>query len=253
MIGLNKIKRLIINKNNKAGRNNNGRITVRRRGGGHKRLYRKIDFNFLSTKYKILSNEYDPNRNSLISTVKCLNSGNFNYILSIKDLNPGVIVSTKSSSLINGGRYFLKDLPSNYLLSNVELQPQKGGQISRSSGMFCKILHKNYEKSLVKIKLPSLEERFVPMDCKATAGSIHNNFFHLKKLKKAGNSRWLGLKPKVRGVAMNPVDHPHGGGQGKTSGGRCSVTPWGHITIGKVTRAKRKFTNSLIFKNRRQF
>ena len=115
MIGLNKIKRLIINKNNKAGRNNNGRITVRRRGGGHKRLYRKIDFNFLSTKYKILSNEYDPNRNSLISVVKCLNSGNFNYILSVKDLNPGDIVNTKDV-IINGGRYFLKDLPSNYLI-----------------------------------------------------------------------------------------------------------------------------------------
>lgn len=252
MIGLNKIKRLIVNKNNKAGRNNNGRITVRRRGGGHKRLYRKIDFNFLSTKYKILSNEYDPNRNSLISVVKCLNSGNFNYILSVKDLNPGDIVNTKDV-LINGGRYFLKDLPSNYLISNIEFKPKKGGQIARSSGMFCKILQKNYEKSLVKIKLPSLEERFIPMDCKATVGSIHNNFFHLKKLKKAGNSRWLGLRPKVRGVAMNPIDHPHGGGQGKTSGGRCSVTPWGHITIGKVTRAKRKFTNSLIFKNRRQF
>lgn len=249
---INKIKKLISSKNNKAGRNHHGRITVRRRGGGHKRLYRKINFNFLSTKYKVLSHEYDPNRNSTISVIKCLNSGDFSYMLSVKDLKPGDIINSKNR-IVNGGRYSLKDLPPNYLINNIEFKPKKGGQISRSSGMFCKILQKDYEKSLVKIKLPSLEERFVHMDCKATVGSINNNFFHIKKLKKAGNSRWLGKRPKVRGVAMNPIDHPHGGGEGKTSGGRPSVTPWGHITIGKVTRAKRKFTNSLIVKNRRQF
>ncbi len=249
---LNKIKGLIFNKKNKAGRNHYGRITVRRRGGGHKRLYRKINFNFLSTNYQVLSHEYDPNRNSKISVIKCLNSGKISYILAVKDLKPGDIIDSKKS-IVNGGRYYLKDLPPNYLINNIEFKPKKGGQISRSSGMFCKILQKDHEKALVKIKLPSLEERFININCKATVGSINNNFFHIKKLRKAGNSRWLGKRPKVRGVAMNPVDHPHGGGEGKTSGGRPSVTPWGHITIGKVTRSKRKFTNSLIFKSRRQF
>ena len=248
----NSLKSLITNKKNKAGRNHHGRITVRRRGGGHKKLYRKINFNFLSNYYQILSNEYDPNRNSKISVVKCLSSGKFDYILANKDINPGSIVQF-DNRVINGGRYTLKDLPPNYLINNVELKPGKGGQLSRSSGMFCKILQKDYEKSLVRIKLPSLEERFISINCKATVGSIDNNFCHVKKLKKAGNSRWLGRRPKVRGVAMNPIDHPHGGGEGKTSGGRPSVTPWGHITIGKVTRSKRKHTNSLIFKSRRQF
>lgn len=246
------LKSLIKERKRKAGRNHHGRITVRRRGGGHKRLYRKVNFNYSSKEYQILSNEYDPNRNSTINVVKCLSSGTFDYILSNKDVNPGDVISTKNR-IINGGRYSLKDLPPNYLVSNIELKPKKGGQISRSSGSFCKILQKDYERSLVKIKLPSLEERYVHMSCKATVGSITNNFCHIKKLKKAGNSRWLGRRPKVRGVAMNPIDHPHGGGEGKTSGGRASVTPWGHITIGRVTRRRRKYTNPLISKSRRQF
>merc|ERR1739848_376563 len=145
-----------------------------------KRLYRKIDFNFPSSKYFILKREYDPNRNTPINLVKCLNTGNFSYIL---------------------------------------------GQ-------------ENLKKGLIKIKLPSLEERYVPMDCKGSVGPITNTFRHIKKLKKAGNSRWLGKRPKVRGVAMNPIDHPHGGGEGKTSGGRPSVTPWGFITIGKKNSFK---------------
>lgn len=248
----NKLKNLIQKKNSKAGRNNKGCITVRRRGGGHKRLYRKINYNFSSDSFQILSTEYDPNRNANISVVKCLLTGKFDYILSNKDISPGDIVSSKNR-IVNGGRYMLKDLPPNYLVNSIEFKPNKGGQISRSSGMFCKILQKDYEKSLVRVKLPSLEERFININCKATVGSVDNNFYHIKKLKKAGNSRWLGRRPKVRGVAMNPIDHPHGGGEGKTSGGRCSVTPWGKLTIGKVTRSKRKYTNFLIFKNRKQF
>jgi large subunit ribosomal protein L2 len=245
------LKKLVKNKNKKAGRNNQGLITVRRRGGGHKRLYRKINFNFSSLSYQILSNEYDPNRNCTVSVVRCLLSGNLDYILSNKNASPGDVIS--KSRISNGGRYLLKDLPPNYLVNNVELKLKKGGQISRSSGTFCKILQKDYERSLVRIKLPSLEERFVHLLCKGTVGSVANSFCHIKKLKKAGNSRWLGKRPKVRGVAMNPIDHPHGGGEGKTSGGRASVTPWGRITIGRVTRSKKKYTNSSIFKSRRQF
>lgn len=246
------LKNLIKNKKSKAGRNHHGRITVRHRGGGHKRLYRKVNFNYLSNHYQILSIEYDPNRNSMLSVVKCLSSGVFDYIPAGKNVKPGSIIQI-NNKIFNGGRYALKDLPPNYLVSNIEFKPEKGGQLSRSSGSFCKILQKDYDRSLVKLKLPSLEERYVHMDCKATVGSISNNFCHIEKLKKAGNSRWLGRRPKVRGVAMNPIDHPHGGGEGKTSGGRASVTPWGYITIGRVTRSKRKYTNSLIFKNRRQF
>ena len=246
------LKHLISKSKKKSGRNNTGKITVRRRGGGHKRLYRKIDFNFSSSKYLILKREYDPNRNIPINLVKCLNTGNFSYILGQENLKEGSFLDLKKQ-IINGGRYYLKDLPSNYIVSNVELNPRKGGQLSRSSGSFCKILQKDLKKRLIKIKLPSLEERYVPMGCKGSVGSITNTFQHIKKLKKAGNSRWLGKRPKVRGVAMNPIDHPHGGGEGKTSGGRPSVTPWGFITIGKKTRSKRKYTNKLIVKNRKQF
>lgn len=248
----NKLKNLIFSKNNKSGRNHHGRITVRRRGGGHKRLYRKINYNFSSKLFQVLSIEYDPNRNINICVVRCLLSGKFDYILLNKDIRPGDVIKS-DNQIINGGRYSLKDLPPNYLVNNIEFTPNKGGQISRSSGTFCKILQKDYKKSLVRLKLPSLEERLVSINCQATVGQISNNFCHLNKLKKAGNSRWLGKRPSVRGVAMNPVDHPHGGGEGKTSGGRVSVTPWGHLTIGKTTRSKRKFTNSLIFKGRRQF
>jgi len=245
------LKFLIKGKKRISGRNHHGRITVRRRGGGHKRLYRKVNFNFDSPSYKILSNEYDPNRNATLNIVKCLVTGNFDYILSIKDTNLGSVIS--NDKVMNGGRYSLKDLPSNYLVSNVEFKLNKGGQIARASGSFCKILQKDFTKSLVRLRLPSLEERYVNINCKASVGSIINNFYHSRKLSKAGNSRWLGRRPKVRGVAMNPIDHPHGGGEGKTSGGRVSVTPWGRLTIGKRTRSNRHRTNSLIFKRRKQF
>lgn len=249
----NLLKSLVRGQKRKSGRNVYGRITVRRRGGGHKRLYRKLNFNYLSKLYKVLSDNYTPFSNNKIQIVKCFYSGKLDYIPAIKDVNEGDIVDYKKGTVVIGGRYKLKDIPSNYLISNVEIKEKKGGQIARSSGVFCKILQKDYDKSLVRLKLPSLEERYVNMNCFATVGSIFNNLIHTKKLNKAGNSRWRGRRPKVRGVAMNPVDHPHGGGEGKTSGGRCSVTPWGRITHGKFTRSKKKYTNSLIFKKRNQF
>ena len=245
------LKNLVKGKKKFSGRNNYGRITVRRRGGGHKRLYRKINFKFLSIFFKVISNEYDPNRNTNIFIVKCLVTGSFDYILAIKGIKVGSIVN--NNQVMNGGRYSLKDLPPNYLINNVEFKLKKGGQIGRSSGVFCKILQKDFKRSLVRIRLPSLEERFVSLNCKATVGVIFNNFKHIKKLSKAGNSRWLGRRPKVRGVAMNPVDHPHGGGEGKSSTGRPSVSPWGRLTIGKPTRSKKHRSNSLIFKRKKQF
>jgi large subunit ribosomal protein L2 len=246
------LKSLIKGKKKISGRNHHGRITVRRRGGGHKRLYRKINFNFMSSFYIILSNEYDPNRNSSISIVKCLLTNKFDYVLSIKDASLGFNIES-DKKFVNSARYSIRDLPPNYLISNVEFKLKKGGQIARSSGTFCKILQKDLKRSLVLIKLPSSEERYVGLESTATVGAIFNNFYNIKKLKKAGNSRWLGRRPKVRGVAMNPVDHPHGGGEGKTSGGRVSVTPWGRLTKGKPTRSKRHRTNSLILKRKRQF
>ena len=248
----NRLKSLIQKKNNNGGRNNQGRITVRQRGGGHKKLYRKINFNFLSSFYYILDTEYDPNRNSLISLVRCCLSGDFFYTLLNKDIKKGSVIRSKNQ-IVNGGRYFLKELPSNYIISNVSLRPTEGGKFARSSGSFCKILQKDLKRGLVKLKMPSLEERYVSVYCKANVGPIFNTFKHIKKLNKAGNSRWLGRRPKVRGVAMNPIDHPHGGGEGKTSGGRPSVTPWGRITIGKKTRSRKKRASSLIVKNRKQF
>lgn len=252
MLKYNFFKHLITFRKKVGGRNFNGRITVRYRGGGHRKLYRKINFDYSSKNFKILSFEYDPNRNALINAVRCLDSLKFDYILANNYYKVGNIINT-SEKVDFGGRYFLKDLPPNFVVSNIEFNPLKGGQIARSSGMFCKILQKNFKSGRVRLKMPSLEERFVNMNCKANAGPILNTFFHLKKLKKAGNSRWLGKRPRVRGVAMNPIDHPHGGGQGKTSGGRPSVTPWGRITIGQPTRAKRSRTNSLIYSRRKQF
>lgn len=247
----NVLKNLVKGKNKISGRNNYGRITVRRRGGGHKRLYRKINFKFLSNFYQILSKEYDPNRNTNIFVVKCLVTGNFDYILAIKDVKVGSIIN--HDYIVNGGRYSLKDLPPNYLINNVELKLGKGGQLARSSGSFCKILQKDFKRSLVRVRLPSLEERYISMNCKASVGIIFNNFSHIKNLSKAGNSRWLGRRPKVRGVAMNPIDHPHGGGENKSTPGRPSVTPWGRLTIGKPTRSKKNRNNSLIFRRKKQF
>jgi large subunit ribosomal protein L2 len=247
----NSLKCLIVGKKSISGRNNYGRITVRRRGGGHKRRYRKINFKFLSNFYKVLSSEYDPNRNTDLFCVKCLITGSFDYILAIKGVKVGSVIN--NHQIMNGGRYSLRDLPPNYLVNNVEFKLEKGGQISRASGSFCKILQKDKKRSLVRIRLPSLEERFVSIDCKATVGVVLNKFKHIKKLTKAGNSRWLGRRPKVRGVAMNPIDHPHGGGEGKSSTGRPSVSPWGRLTIGKPTRSKRHRSNSLIFRRKKQF
>lgn len=247
------LKSLVTKKKKITGRNNKGRISVRRRGGGHKRNYRKINFNYLSPNFQILSVEYDPNRNASINVVKCLLTSKVDYILAIKDVKVGDVINTQNKRILNGGRYFLKDLPPNYLVNNIEFKPQKGGRLARASGSFCKILQKDYKNNKVKIKLPSLEERYISMFCQATVGTIINNFSHLNKLRKAGNSRWLGRRPKVRGVAMNPIDHPHGGGEGKTSGGRVSVTPWGRLTIGKPTRKKRSRSNLFIIKDRKQF
>jgi large subunit ribosomal protein L2 len=235
----------------KAGRNNTGRITVRRRGGGHKRRLRLIDFkrNKFNIPGKVAPVEYDPNRSAYISLIHYLD-GEKRYILSPLDLKVGdMIVSGDEVPLKIGNALKIKNIPSGMDVHNVELIPGKGGQMVRTAGAFAQIMAK--DSGFVSLKLPSGEIRMVPENCMATIGQVGNRSHEQIVSGKAGRSRWLGKRPKVRGVVMNPVDHPHGGGEGKTSGGRHPVSPWGQPTKGYKTRKKNKKSNELIVKRRR--
>jgi len=233
-------KKLVVNINRKSGRNNKGRICVRRKGGGHKRLYRKIDFKFKSNDYNILRIEYDPNRNSLIALIFDFESDNFKYIILSEDLYKNNKFNKESFSLekFSGASKILSDIPIGFFLYNVEVSPGQGGIFARSSGTFCKILNKNFDKGYASLLMPSGEIRLFNLKCNASLGKVCSK--KKEKRKKAGDSRHCNKRPSVRGVAMNPVDHPHGGGEGKSSGGRPSVTPWGIPTKGKRTRNKKK-------------
>jgi len=237
--------------NSKSGRNNQGCITVRRRGGGHKKLYRYINFKQNFNKAKLLSIEYDPFRTAKIGRFLDLDTLEIFYSILAEDFDIENFLFVKSGPFKIGNRFMISKIPLGFLIHNVELRKGKGGQVCRAAGSFCKLLQKDFKKGYARIKLPSKEERFVPLSCFATIGIVSNSFLKNKKLKKAGNSRWVGKRPSVRGVAMNPVDHPHGGGEGKTSGGRPSVTPWGRITKGQPTRSNKN--NRLIIIKRRQF
>ena len=220
----------------KAGRNNQGRITVRRRGGGHKRRYRVVDFK--RTKFdipaKVHSIEYDPNRSARI----CLlfySDGEKRYIIWPKGLKVGDVVLAGPKVPFNAGNSLpLENIPLGTLVHNVELTIGKGGQMARSAGSFAQVMAK--EGDYVTLRLPSGEVRMVHRRCNATIGEVGNAEHENIVSGKAGRSRWLGKRPKVRGVAMNPVDHPHGGGEGRTSGGRHPVSPWGMPTKGFKTR-----------------
>jgi len=235
----------------KAGRDSQGRISVRRRGGGHKRKYRVIDFK--RDKYgvpgKVVSIEYDPNRSSNIALV-CYKDGDKRYILSPKGLAPGMpIQSGEGAPLDIGNSLPLDSIPLGMTVHNIELQLGKGGQLVRAAGAGATIVAK--EGDYVTLKLPSGEMRMVFKKCSATIGEVGNEDHMNVSLGKAGRSRWLGRRPKVRGVVMNPHDHPHGGGEGKTSGGRHPVSPWGVPTKGYKTRNKRKLSNKFIVKRRK--
>jgi large subunit ribosomal protein L2 len=229
-------KSLQFSKKNNSGRNNLGRITVRHQGGGHKQKYRLIDYKYKDTVLKVESIEYDPNRTCYI----CLVSDNDNK-LSYKLLTEGINLNdTLSKGEFKTGNFFqLKDIPLGSIIHSVEIKPGKGAQLARSAGTYAKLLQKNLKLNLAKIQLSSKNYYYVSLDCFSTLGTISNMSHKNKNLAKAGRSRWLNKRPSVRGVAMNPVDHPHGGGEGKTSGGRPSVTPWGKITKGKPTRKKK--------------
>ena len=244
-------KKLTKSLRKKGGRNNTGRITVRRRGGGHKRRYRIIDFkrNKLDMPAKVLTIEYDPNRSSNISLVQ-YEDGEKRYILSPVDLVVGdVVISGENVPLKNGNCLPLINIPTGLFVHNVELQPGKGGQVVRSAGASAQVMA--HDDGMCTLKLPSGEIRMVSDSCMATIGQVGNTIHEQIVSGKAGRTRWLGRRPKVRGVAMNPVDHPMGGGEGKSSGGRHPSTPWGKPTKGYKTRKKNKKSNTMIIKRRK--
>ncbi|MBU8871256.1 MAG: 50S ribosomal protein L2 [Gemmatimonadales bacterium] len=220
------------------GRNNRGRITVRHRGGGHKRRYRKIDFKRAKhdVPAKVISVEYDPNRSARICLLQYID-GEKRYIIWPKGAKVGDEILSGAKVPFNPGNALpLENIPLGTLVHNIELSIGKGGQMARSAGSFAQVMAK--EGNYVTLRLPSGEVRMVHCRCYATIGEVGNSEHENIVSGKAGRSRWLGRRPKVRGVAMNPVDHPHGGGEGRTSGGRHPVSPWGMPTKGYKTRKK---------------
>jgi large subunit ribosomal protein L2 len=234
----------------KGGRNVYGRMTVRHRGGGHKRRYRIIDFkrNKLEIVGRVASIEYDPNRTAFIALLHYAD-GEKRYILAPQRVAVGdELISGKSVEVKPGNAMPLRNIPVGTIVHNVELKPEKGGQLARSAGNSIQLMGK--EGKYAQIKLPSGEMRMVLLDCRATIGLVSNSDHGNIKLGKAGRTRWQGFRPSVRGVVMNPVDHPHGGGEGRTSGGRHPVTPWGVPTKGKKTRKPGKASDRLIMRRR---
>jgi large subunit ribosomal protein L2 len=234
------------------GRNNNGRITVRHRGGGHRRRYRIIDFkrDKMDIIAKVATIEYDPNRSANIALLHYAD-GEKRYILAPFGLKIGdQLVSSSSAELKIGNALCLKNIPTGLIVHNVEMHPDKGAQLVRSAGTGAQIMSHD-DGGFTSIKLPSGEVRLINSNCYAVVGEVGNKSHEQIVSGKAGRSRWLGRRPKVRGVAMNPVDHPMGGGEGKSSGGRHPCTPWGKPTKGYKTRKKNKKSNALIVKRRK--
>jgi len=231
------------------GRNNSGRITKRHTGGGHKRQYRIVDFkrDKLEVPAKVAAIEYDPNRSARIALLFYVD-GEKRYILAPNGLNVGdTVVASDSADIRPGNTMTIRSIPLGTWVHNVELKVGKGGQLARSAGAYAMIAAK--EGRYAQLRLPSGEVRLVIQDCRATVGQVGNLDFEKIKIGKAGRNRWLGKRPQSRGVAMNPVDHPHGGGEGKSSGGRHPVTPWGVPTKGYKTRTNRR-TDKFIVRRR---
>ncbi|MFB0516941.1 MAG: 50S ribosomal protein L2 [Candidatus Neomarinimicrobiota bacterium] len=233
------------------GRNNQGRMTIRRRGGGHKRRYRVIDFkrDKIGIEGTVRTIEYDPNRTCRIALVQYID-GERRYILAPDGIKVGdiVIASRDRAPLRPGNTMPLAKIPAGLMVHNIELKPGKGGQLARSAGTAARIMAR--EGSLVTLKLPSGEVRMIHENCVATIGEVGNKSHESVDLGKAGRARWLGHRPKVRGVAMNPVDHPMGGGEGKSSGGRHPVSPTGKLAKGHKTRKRNHPADRYIVKRR---
>lgn len=248
-------KKYLVTAKKFAGRNTLGRITVRHQGGGHKQKHRILDWLRPNPLSYVTAFEYDPMRSAFLAKLYNYQTQNFSYILAPKGLkifDKIISINNKNKNI----RFSIGDssLLSNFefgdLLHNVGLIPNKTPVFARSAGTFCQLLE-HFSSKYIKLRLPSGEQRLVNGLVKATLGTVGNEDFNLRNIKKAGRSRWLNKRPSVRGVAMNPVDHPHGGGQGKTKGGRPSVTPWSWPTKGQPTRNPRK-KNYLILKNNKQ-
>jgi large subunit ribosomal protein L2 len=237
---------------NSGGRNHQGRLTSFKKGGGHKRRYRLVDFKRSSfSEATVASIEYDPNRSAFIAKVLDT-SGSYHYILAPLDLKVGAIVESGPDVPVTIGNALpLRNIPVGTMIHNIELKPGHGGQYARSAGTFGVLIQKTEDGKYAQIRLKSKEQRLVPLDCMATIGIVSNLDHGSISLAKAGRSRWLRRRPTVRGVAMNPVDHPHGGGEGKTSGGRPSVSPWGKLTKGPKTRSPRKNSDLILQKRKR--
>lgn len=231
------------------GRNANGRITTRHRGGGHKRFYRRVDFRREKDGIRAIVErlEYDPNRSANLALVK-YEDGERRYILAPRGVAAGDELMSGSSAPIRAGNALaLRNIPLGSVVHCVELKPRKGGQLARSAGTSAQLVAR--EGTYATLRLRSGEMRRVLVECRATLGEVGNSEHNLRSLGKAGAARWRGRRPTVRGVAMNPVDHPHGGGEGKSSGGRHPVTPWGVPTKGHKTRANKR-TDNLIVRRR---
>ncbi len=243
-------KSLTTIKRRTGGRNVHGRITSRRRGGGHKRRYREIDFrrNKDGIPAKVQAIEYDPNRSARIALLAYAD-GEKRYILAPNGLAVGTkVLSGPKSEIKPGNALPLANIPDGTVVHNVELKPGQGGRIARSAGVSVQLMAK--EKTLATLRMPSGEMRLVNIKCRATVGEVGNSEHELVQVGKAGRNRWKGKRPKVRGVAMNPVDHPLGGGEGKASGGRPSSTPWGKPE--RRTRQKRKTSSKFIVRRRQK-
>ena len=243
------VKALIKGLTKSGGRNNRGRITARRRGGGHKRRYRIIDFK--RKKFDVVATverlEYDPNRSAHIALVK-YEDGEQAYILAPQRVGPGdTVVAGEKVDVQPGNAMPMRNIPVGTVIHNIEMKVGKGGQIARSAGTYAQLVGKDSGYAL--LKLGSGERRMIRAECMATMGAVSNPDQKNINLGKAGRKRWLGKRPQVRGVAMNPVDHPHGGGEGRTSGGRHPATPWGKPTKGKRTRSNKR-TDRLIMRRR---
>ena len=245
------VKSLTQGISSKGGRNNVGRITVRHQGGGHKRTYRMVDFK--RRKWDVEGTierlEYDPNRSAFIALVK-YDDGDLAYILAPQRIGPGdKVIAGASCDIKPGNAMPLGAIPVGTIIHNVEMKPEKGGQVARSAGTYAQLVGRDGPYSIVRMN--SGEQRLILSTCMATVGAVSNPDNSNTNDGKAGRARWLGRRPTVRGVAMNPVDHPHGGGEGRTSGGRHPVTPWGKPTKGKRTR-KNKMTDKFIMRSRHQ-
>lgn len=243
------VKSLTEGKSKTGGRNNSGRITARRIGGGHKQRYRIVDFKRrkFGVPAKVERLEYDPNRSAFLALLR-YSDDQTAYVLAPQRLSVGdTVISGERVDVKPGNAMPMRNIPVGTIIHNIEMKPGRGGQIARAAGAYAQLVGKDAGYAL--LRLSSGEQRMVRAECLATVGAVSNPDNKNIKLGKAGRRRWLGKRPSVRGVAMNPIDHPHGGGEGRTSGGRHPVTPWGKPTKGKRTRSNKK-TDRLIMRSR---